>query len=149
MAGDAQTEVVGGDITAPEDVLANEHVAGMLADGEPVGVLMLAVLHFLPDEQVTHAVRTSKDALPPGSFLLISHVTADLRDAETTQNAAQSYTEQIQSIYLRSTAEIRRFADGMAIVEPGVVPIPQWPMRGSAAGSGWALAVVARKPRRI
>jgi S-adenosyl methyltransferase len=146
MAGDGQTEVVGGDITTPENVLANEHVAGMLADGEPVAVLMLAVLHFLPDEQVAHAVRTFKEALPSGSYLLISHVTADLHDAETTRTAAQSYTERIQSIHLRSTAEITRFADGMVIVEPGVVPTPQWPIRGGAVGSGWGLAVVARKP---
>lgn len=146
MAGDAQTEVVDGDITAPENILANGHVAGMLADGEPVGVLMLAILHFLPDEQVTHAVQTFKDALPPGSYLLISHVTADLHDADTTRTAAQSYTENIQGIHLRSTAEIKRFVEGMVVVEPGVVPTPQWPMGGSAVGSGWGLAVVARKP---
>jgi hypothetical protein len=146
MAGDVQTLVVGGDLTEPEGILADRDVAAILAEGEPVGVLMLAILHFLSDEQATTAVQAFTNAIPPGSYLVISHLTADLRDTDSAHAAMRNYTDNVQQGYLRSATELEQLVEGMDIIKPGVVPFPQWPNGGRAIGSGWGLGLVARKP---
>ena len=85
----------------------------------PVALLMLSVLPFIPDDEEPYAVvRHFMDALPSGSYLALSHVTADFDNGELAR-AHVAYQA-------RSRAEIERFADGLDIVAPGVELIDRW-----------------------
>ncbi|MFI5909886.1 SAM-dependent methyltransferase [Dactylosporangium sp. NPDC051541] len=92
----------------------------------PVALLLYAILHFLPDDDEPYdIVRRLMAALPSGSYLVLSHITADYQPEEwakfTAIMRAQGITTQ-----LRGRAEVTRFFDGLDLVDPGVVPILQW-----------------------
>jgi hypothetical protein len=89
-----------------------------------VALLLVAVLHFVGDaERPGEIVAALRDALPDGSFLVLSHATgdfADRTDAQAVYNAATA------SLSLRSRAAVERFFDGFELVEPGLVQVPFW-----------------------
>src|SRR3954462_10947171 len=77
LAGDERTAVVQGDLRESDDLFAHPIVAGMIDLHRPGAVLMVAVLHFLSDEDDPFgAVARMRDRLPPGSFLVLSHASA-------------------------------------------------------------------------
>jgi hypothetical protein len=93
---------------------------------EPVGVLLIAVLHCIPAEDNPYRlVEGLMAAVPPGSFLAISHPAPD---QETEASRAQdSLTRSIgYPITFRTHDEVTRFFDGLYILEPGIVPVQQW-----------------------
>ncbi|MGK5558008.1 SAM-dependent methyltransferase [Actinomadura kijaniata] len=134
---------VAGDVRRPADLLAE---AG-LDLSRPVGLLLLAVLHCVPDaEDPWAAVRELRDALAPGSHLVLSHIT----DAELPASAragADVYRKASSTMTLRDRDAITRFFDGFTLVEPGVVPLPDW--RPAGAGREdlptWFLCGVGRR----
>jgi len=120
----AATSVVLADLRDPEAVLAHPGVRRVIDFGEPVALLLVAVLHFVGDaERPGEIVAALRDALPDGSFLVLSHATgdfADRTDAQAVYNAATA------SLSLRSRAAVERFFDGFELVEPGLVQVPFW-----------------------
>jgi hypothetical protein len=78
---DGKTAYVDADIRDTDRVLA--HAAGTMEFTQPVAVMLLAVLHFVPDRDDPYAI-TAKlmDALPPGSFLALSHATSDIQSGQ-------------------------------------------------------------------
>jgi hypothetical protein len=91
---------------------------------QAVALLLVAVLHFLTDaEQPARIVADLRDALPPGSCLVLSHATGDFAD----RSAAQAvYHKATAGLTLRSRAEVERFFDGFDLVEPGLAQVPFW-----------------------
>ncbi|MEV0619318.1 SAM-dependent methyltransferase [Nonomuraea sp. NPDC050404] len=120
LATTGNTHVVEGDLRRPEPILAESE--SLIGFDRPVAVLMLAMLHFMPDGDAHEIVRTVMEPMPSGSYLVISHIgdTPELRNASTFYRA--SGTE----IVLRSPERIAEFLDGLELVEPGVVPLPEW-----------------------
>jgi hypothetical protein len=91
-----------------------------------VGLILCAILHAIPDQDNPYGiVARLRDTLYPGSYVAISHSTADARTDEA--RAVEKVTSQTATpTTLRTRAEIVRFFDGFELVEPGVVWVSQW-----------------------
>jgi SAM-dependent methyltransferase len=130
LADNPLAVAIQGDLRDPDSVLGNEEVRATLDFDRPIGLLMAAVLHFVPDEDEPHlAIAKYRDALAPGSFVAISHGSWDGASQEEQRSG-----EKVNAIYqrtdsplvLRSGDEIAAFFTGLDVVEPGVVPLSDW-----------------------
>jgi hypothetical protein len=132
------TSIVLGDLRDPRSVLDHPDVRKVIDFDQPVALLLGAILQFLTDaEQPARVVAALRDALPAGSYLVLSHATDDFAD----RSAAQAvYNKATASLNLRSRAEVERFFDGYELVEPGLAQVPFWrpdtppPPRSAAIG---------------
>ncbi|GJF27353.1 hypothetical protein KNE206_00530 [Kitasatospora sp. NE20-6] len=126
LQDDPLSSVVEADLRSPDDLLARPEVAALLGDGEPVAVLLVAVLHFVPDgDDPYKAVATVRDALPSGSALVLSH--ASLEGRPDQADAHQDiYRRTPTPLTMRSRTDIEAFFDGLDLVDPGVVYLPEW-----------------------
>ena len=116
--------VVQADLREPDTVLGNALVNQHLDLRRPVAVLMVAVLHFVSDDdQPTAIVRRYLDAVAPGSYLVISHAAPA---EEHVQRAAELYGRRMDGFYQRTRAEIEALCCGLAPVEPGLVSMVDW-----------------------
>jgi O-methyltransferase involved in polyketide biosynthesis len=93
----------------------------------PIAVLLIAVLHFVPDTDDPYAVvGRLMDAAPPGSFLVIGHAASDIA-AEAAKEMARRYNARSPvPITLRNRAQVTRFFDGLDMIDPGVAPLNHW-----------------------
>jgi len=109
---------------------------------QPVAILLIAVLHFIPDSDDPYAVvHRLMDAVAPGSYLAIVHAASDIRAEAVAEHARQYNQRASASITLRSGEQIARFFDGLELAEPGLVPLTQWWDRSQdAAGPGSGLS---------
>jgi hypothetical protein len=115
-----------GDIRDPEAILAHDTVRNTLDWSQPVAVLILAVLHFVTDDEKPHeAVATLRDAMAPGSHLILSHTTAAMNSPKW-QDGQELYERTGSGLHLRSHAGILPFFDGFDLLEPGLVWTPLW-----------------------
>jgi O-methyltransferase involved in polyketide biosynthesis len=126
LRGDPNTAVLTGDLRKPADVLAQAREIGLLDLEQPVALLLAGVVHFLPDEdQPDRIVAELREALVPGSYLLLSHVTSDCQPPEVL--AAYELSGQTGSaLHLRTRAELERYFTGLTMVEPGLVFVTTW-----------------------
>ncbi|HEY4462217.1 MAG TPA: SAM-dependent methyltransferase [Streptosporangiaceae bacterium] len=115
------------DLCEPEAILAAPETQLLIDFAQPVAVLLVAVLHFIPDEAGPwQIVATLRDALAPGSYLVLVHGTSesrpDIHDAFET-----AYTSRVAaSLFLRQRPDIERFFDGFSLIDPGLVYLPEW-----------------------
>jgi len=115
------------DAGQPERILDHPAVKDTLDFRRPIGVLFLAVLHFLADdEKAFHAVHTVRDAVTAGSYIAISHGTLDDAPPNVVEQITALYSGSVTSNRVRSRAEVLRFFEGLELVEPGLVHYPQW-----------------------
>ncbi|MEV6367770.1 SAM-dependent methyltransferase [Micromonospora musae] len=127
LAGDDHSVVVQEDLRHPERILAHPDVRGLLDLDEPVAVLVVAVLHFISDDdRPAEILGTLRDALAPGSHLVISQASDEGRGVEERGEAQRVYRRTDNPLWIRSRAELTAFFDGFELVEPGVVWVPQW-----------------------
>jgi len=116
----------------------------------PVGVLLLLILHLIPDADDPHLVVSSLlAAMPAGSYLILAHLASDVRaDAVTEMTRRMNQRLAGTKATMRDHAEITRFFTGLELVEPGVVQPQQWRPDpgepGPAEVTAWC--GVARKP---
>jgi hypothetical protein len=111
-----------------ETILEHPVVKAMLDFRQPVAVLLLTVLHFVIDDDVAvRTVRALRDAVAPGSYLVVSHGTRE-HDAPPAVQAqvVRLYGQTSNPARPRSAAQIARFFDGLTLVEPGLVFTPLW-----------------------
>lgn len=148
LSDSGQVGVVHADLRDPEGLLGNPGVRNLLDFGKPIAVLLVAVLHFIRDREEPHRmVRTLRDAMPPGSYLAISHGTQDF-NPERAMAATHGYDEATAPFVLRTREEIARFFDGLQTVEPGLVQLPFWRPEDEAVGDPekiWIYVGVGRK----
>ena len=113
------------DVRDPDRILAG--AADVLDLTEPVAVMMLGLLHFIPDADAPSSLtRHYLDVLAPGSYLAVSHASSDI-EAEPQETALKRYNSRSATpVFLRSRAEIARFFDGLELVPPGITPLGQW-----------------------
>jgi hypothetical protein len=96
--------------------------------GQPVAVMVLCTMQYVPDADDPHAIIARlMDAVPSGSFLAMSDTTSDI-DPQTMATGAARYNAKLGSAVFtpRTGAEYARFFDGLSLVEPGLVLMPQW-----------------------
>lgn len=142
--------IIQGDLRRPEDILANAELRELIDFSRPVGLCMSLVLHFITDAEDPYGIVAQlRDALCPGSCLVLTHVTGDERDIRTVSEITAVYDEATAPLVPRTRAEVTKFFDGFDLVEPGVVFTAQWRPTGeyyAQGGTRWAYAGVGRKP---
>jgi hypothetical protein len=146
-SSDGRCSYIDADIREPEKIL--DSAAEVLDFTEPVGVVLMAVLQFVPDEDDPYGlVRRIMAAVPPGSYLVISHPAADIQAAAMAGMATRLNQLMAQRVKPRTKAEVTAFFDGLNLVEPGVIRCPEWrPDRPEgAAGKSTMWGGVAEKP---
>ena len=127
LGDDPLTAVIQGDLQHPGTILDEPRVRGLLDLSEPVGLLMIAVLHFLPDgPALDAALRTYRDSAAPGSLLAISHAATSSGAPEMLGHVSELYNRTGTPLVPRDADEVGRFFDGWRLVEPGLVPSPLW-----------------------
>jgi hypothetical protein len=120
------TEYIDADLRDAPAILRR---AGRLLDfTKPVAVTLLMILHVIPDSDDPYAlVAQVMDALPPGSYLAVSHLGSDLLDREARQGFEDIVNRTAQQQYIgRSREQMTRFFAGTDLVEPGLVRVEEW-----------------------
>ena len=119
--------VIQADLREPAKILADPETQLLLDFTQPVALLLVAVLHFVPDEAgPAQILATLRDALVPGSYLVICHSCRDARP-DTADSAAALYNSRVAAqLRVRTRDEIAALFDGFTLVEPGLVWIPEW-----------------------
>jgi SAM-dependent methyltransferase len=126
LAGNAGAAVVQADLRDPERIVGDPAVRRLIDFDRPVAVLLVAVLHFIKDEDDPAAlIAVLRQALVPGSFLVISHATQE-GQPDLAGSHQQLYTRTATPMTMRSRSEVRGFFEGFDVVEPGVVYLPLW-----------------------
>jgi SAM-dependent methyltransferase len=126
LAGNDRATTIQEDLRRPGTILAHSDVRALLDLTQPLGVLLVAVLHAIPDaDDPFGIVARLREAMAPGSYLVISHLTDESRLDESTQ--IRQLTRQTSTpITHRTRAHIERFFAGFDLVDPGLVWVPQW-----------------------
>lgn len=141
--------IIRGDVRDTAEILTAPEVRELLAPGEPVGLLLFAIMQFVPEDDVAYrSVAELVDALPPGSYLAMSHP-ARRESGDTFAAVADLYANTAAAtIAERDRKGIARFFTGLDMVEPGLVPVNEWRPDGEDAvdAHGWNFAGLARKP---
>jgi len=141
--------IISEDLREPERILSSPELRALIDFSEPVALCMSLVLHFMPPEDDPYGVvGTLRDALCPGSYLVLSHVTGDGRDADTLTEITGTYGEATAPLVMRSRPEVAQFFDGFELAEPGLVFISQWRPTAeyyAQGGTRWAYAGVGMK----
>lgn len=126
LEGDPQTGVVQADLREPERILGHPEVHALIDFDRPLAVLLVALLHFLPDaDEPARLVGQLTAPLPSGSHLVISHASPDGQPLRTAEHQAL-YSRTSTPMTMRSRAQVTALFAGMERVEPGVVFLPQW-----------------------
>lgn len=126
LNGDDRTTVLCVDGRKPDQVLAETRATGLIDLTQPVAVLLLGVVHFLPDaDDPAEVLATLRDAVPAGSYLALTHVTTDDQPPEVVA-AFELSKHTAEPIIPRSRAEVAAFFGDFTLVEPGLVRIPLW-----------------------
>ncbi|MET7878249.1 SAM-dependent methyltransferase [Micromonospora profundi] len=127
LAGNDLAVVVQEDLRHPERILDHPDVRRLLDLSQPVAVMVVAVLHFIPDtDRPAELLRTLRDALAPGSYLVLSQASDDGRSDDERAEAERVYQRTDNPLSVRSRAELTALFDGFELVDPGVVWVPQW-----------------------
>ena len=151
LEGDALAVAVRGDVQQPKAVADHPDVRRLLDFDQPIGVILAAVLHFVPDHKTADgAVATLIETVAPGSHFVMSHsATESFMLFTATEDVYQRRTSTPGTVRTRS--EVERLFTGLEVVDPGVVWAQEW-RPGVVAGRvesprlGGIWAGVGRKP---
>ena len=151
LEDNADTAVIQADVREPDSILTAPETQLLIDLSQPVGLLLVSVLHFLDGSDDPWRVMAHlRDALAPGSYLVLSHGTGEAKpDVAAAANTVYLSRVSARGDH-RSRAEILRFFDGFELVDPGLVYLTQWrpddPADEAADASRyWLLAGVGRR----
>ncbi len=126
LEGNENAAVVAADLCRPAMVHGAPAVTRLLDFSKPVGLLMVAVFHFVSDERDPFGVvRRYRDALSAGSLVALSHLTADQTPVGMGA-VVEAMKNSRDPMYFRSYDEVLAMFDGLELVAPGVVDAPAW-----------------------
>jgi SAM-dependent methyltransferase len=120
------TAIVHADLRDPGRLFADPVVTGLLDLDAPIGLLMVAVLHFVPDvDHPAKLIAEYREELASGSYLVVSHVTDDA-GLDPDGRVRTLYQRGSIQVVTRTRREVADFFAGFALVDPGVVYVPLW-----------------------
>jgi hypothetical protein len=157
LSGTKTATIVTADLRDPATVLGHPDLRALINDGEPTGLLMTAVMHFVaPASDPWGIVARYLASLAPGSYLALSHVTGDRLPPRGVQEGLEVYAKATENIYLRSRDEVERFFERLEVVPPydgappGVCYVGEWgaevPALADSDGSRMLYCGVGRRP---
>lgn len=127
------------DIRYPQAILEDRMLTDLIDLSQPVAVLCVAVLHFIPQEDNPKEIMAAfRWRMAPGSYLAVSHVTSDGVDPGIVARVEKVYQRATAPAVPRTTADIAEFFTGLDLVEPGLVDVSQW-----------RPDTIARKPTKV
>ena len=150
QGSDAQeTSFIDGDLRKSDKIL--EQASATLDFDRPIGLVLVGILHVIAEEDDPYSiVARLVDAVPSGSYLVVSHLPADMEAEKMAEMAARSRKMMREPFVMRTRAQVSRFFDGLELVEPGLVQVDQWGQTPpDTAPDDWVTplyAGVARKP---
>jgi hypothetical protein len=116
-----------GDIRAPQAILSDPVTCTLIDFARPVGVLFVAVLHFLTDkEQPWEQVAAFRWRMASGSMLAVSHITSEGTPPDVQETIRDAYAEASAPAVFRTPPEIEAFFGRLDLVEPGLVEVGAW-----------------------
>lgn len=154
LATDDQTTVADADLRRPEQVLVHPEVTKLIDFDQPIGLLLVMVLHFVPDaDDPAGMIARYRDAMAPGSYFATSLADRDSGDSEAVAAIEDVYRNATVPLVFRPRAQLETFLAGFDLVEPGLVEIPDWRPTSAAQASRqraettWVgLAAVGQRP---
>jgi hypothetical protein len=145
---EGETDYIAADLRDTAAILSG--AARTLDFGQPVAVLLIAVLHFIPDGDDPYGIVARLiDAVPSGSYLVIAHAARDIQAGATAEMERRYNELSPVPVTPRTGDQVARFFGGLEVIEPGVVPLRQWwaPEVGVGADTGLAgYCGIGRKP---
>ncbi len=151
LTGSDKTNFIQGDLRKPDDILNHPELRNLIDLGQPVALLLIAVLHLIPDDGDPVGIVTRlRDALPVGSYLAITHATRQRRPGAADVLKKEFERLRVTTpIIPRTRDEIEQFFDGFELVEPGLVFPALWrpdaPAADQVPGAEWMFCGVGRK----
>ncbi|GAB2840436.1 SAM-dependent methyltransferase [Actinoallomurus bryophytorum] len=156
LAGDMHTGVIQADMREPGKILAHPDLRRLIDLDRPVAILLLSALQAIPeDETAQYIVDHLRDAIVPGSWMVISHPVSDDRAEATGALAALFQDREIikgsrRRANVRTRAEVEPYFEGLKVAAPGITPVPEWRSApgesGVDAATGWSIVGVGQKP---
>jgi hypothetical protein len=157
LTGAGDTRFITADLRDPGSVLNHPHTRELIDFSQPAGLLMTAVLHFVADgSDPCGLVARYVAELAAGSYVALSHITADQKPPAAVQAILDIYAQATEQIHMRSRGEVARFFDGLELVPPydgapaAVTYVGEWGAEDVALadsdGSRWSYGGVARRP---
>ncbi|SHF09368.1 SAM-dependent methyltransferase [Streptoalloteichus hindustanus] len=127
LADNPYATAVRGDLRDVDAILGHPEVRRLLDFGQPIGLLMVAVLHFVPrSDDAAGIVARYRDALAPGSHLALSHMSLTGQPPEVLERFQAVYANARFPVVLRSRAELLDLFAGFELVPPGLVSVAEW-----------------------
>jgi S-adenosyl methyltransferase len=126
-APEGRTAYIHADLRDPAAILSHPDTQAVLNFGRPIALMLVAILHFMPDEfKPAEAIATLVDALPPGSYVVASHLTTE-HDPAATSAGQQTMREAGMTMQKRNSDDFADLAfTGLELVPPGVVLVSEW-----------------------
>jgi hypothetical protein len=139
--------IIRGDLRQPQSIIAHPELATLIDWQEPVALLLIAVLHFVTDEDEPASILEQfRQVMARGSYLTITHIHHD-GDDDAVRQILDIYRGASVPLVMRTSDEIAALYGGFDLIEPGLVPLPDWrpDPRSYPAGEVWGLGGVGRK----
>ncbi|HWC83347.1 MAG TPA: SAM-dependent methyltransferase [Pseudonocardiaceae bacterium] len=141
-------EVVYADLRQPRSVFRAEETRRLLDFDRPIGLLMNAALHYVPDSEDLPAIMARyREMMRPGSYLVVSHLT----HADRPRSGTEVFDKSSTPVTLRTHAEVTELLAGLDLLPPGLVYVPSWRPDGAeiyvdAPHRSMCLGAVAYQP---
>jgi hypothetical protein len=153
LADNQQTTVIQADLRNPEQMLDHPDLHTSVDLTRPVAIMLVAVLHLVPDRDAFAIVAKLRDAMVPGSYLSITHAAGDVRPDLAAALAAEFSRLDVSTPFIpRDREAVRGFFEGLDLVRPGLVFPTLWRPnnpRSATPGSQWMYAGIGRKPASV
>ncbi len=152
LAGNDNAAVLHADLRDPDAILDYAASSRLIDFTRPIGLILMVVLHFIADaDDPWRIVATLRDALAPGSYLVLGHATSDGKPAAAKATEKVYNRSVVTQLHLRTRPLIHRFFDGFQLTDPGLVYVPLWRPASpedipADPGTFGCLVGVARKP---
>lgn len=128
--------VVNEDLRNPEAIFGSPELKGLIDFDDPVAILLVAVTHFLTDDEL-YVIDQLKDAIPSGSYLVLSHISGDEVAEKPAEEARAIYERANAHVFPRSRGAINRLFHNMEFVDPGLVGVDSWRSAPLLQTIGW------------
>jgi SAM-dependent methyltransferase len=140
------TAVIHADLRDPDTILGHPETRRLIDFSQPLAILFVAVLHYVPDPDAHDAVAAFASAAAPGSHLVLTHVTGGT-DPPASAVGRAVFARSANPVTPRTEKRVLAFFDGLEILEPGLVPVQQWrPEEHAPTGPDktWLIGGIAR-----
>ncbi len=128
LASNEHAAIVDADVREPAKILAHDTVTRLIDFSRPAGLILMVVLHFISDaEDPWQIMAELRDALAPGSYLVLGHATTEGKKPTVAHATEVAYNRSVATqLHLRSTADVQRLFEGFEFVDPGLVYASRW-----------------------